>query len=57
MAFLIVCFEPERKKAGARMVARMRGLSVNSPALILSKNSGVSWLKLARIGSKSAKIG
>ena len=36
-------------------------LSVNSPALILSKNSGVSSaksrLKSAKIGKKSAKIG
>ena len=34
-----------------------RDLSVNSPALILSKNSGVFLVKLAKIGSKSAEIG
>ena len=32
-------------------------LSVSSPALILSKNSGISWLKSANFGSKSAKFG
>ena len=42
------------KKGPEKCSRKVLGLSVNSPALILSKNSGVF---LAKVGSKSAKIG
>ena len=35
--------------------SKVGSLSVNSPALILSKTSGVSWLKLAKNRLKSAR--
>ena len=49
-----ICHIPKESQTGSREYLK---LSVNSPALILSKNPAKYWLKLTKNWLESAKLG